>query len=195
MFDIDISGLSPGFHKVYFRSKNENRIWSLAYVQNVVKVAEDPIAPLTDIVAMEYFFDTDPGFGSGTPVAITAGAVANTTFDIDISGLDAGYHKVYYRTMSEDDVWSLAYIHNIVKVVVDPAIVAPDLVEVEYFIDTDPGFGNGTDVAISPADTIVDFTFGVDVSSFIPGEYDLYVRLKNEDENWSLINIIPFEAC
>ena len=46
---------------------------------------------------MEYYFDTDPGFGNGISVPLTAGTVTNTTFDIDVSGLSPGYHKVYFR--------------------------------------------------------------------------------------------------
>ena len=33
-----------------------------------------PSAP-TNIVAAEYFFDTDPGFGSGTNISITPGQI------------------------------------------------------------------------------------------------------------------------
>jgi hypothetical protein len=112
-FDIDISGLSTGFHKVYFRIKNENEVWSLNYIQNMVKVAEEAIPTSTDIVTMEYFYDTDPGFGNGTAVPITPDTVTNTAFDIDVSGLDAGHHKVYVRTKNENEVWSNNLQQNI----------------------------------------------------------------------------------
>jgi len=193
-FDIDISGLSTSFHKVYFRTKNENDIWSLIYVQNLVTVAEYPLAPSTDIVAMEYFFDTDPGFGNGTPVPVTADTVTNTAFDIDISGLEAGYHKVYFRTKNENEVWSLAYIQNLVKVSVEPLPESPDIVAMEYFIDADPGFGNGTDVPII-ADSLIDETFNIDVSALSPHDHNLYVRVMDENNSWSLIVVDTFNLA
>ena len=193
-FDIDISGLSTSFHKVYFRTKNENDIWSLNYIQNLVTVAEYPLAPSTDIVAMEYFFDTDPGFGNGTPVPVTADTVTNTAFDIDISGLEAGYHKVYFRTKNENEVWSLAYIQNLVKVSVEPLPESPDIVAMEYFIDADPGFGNGTDVPII-ADSLIDETFNIDVSALSPHDHNLYVRVMDENNSWSLIVVDTFNLA
>ncbi len=193
-FDIDISGLSTGFHKVYFRSKNENDVWSLNYIQNLVTVAEESIPPSTDIVAMEYFFDTDPGFGDGTDVPITSDTVTSTAFDIDISGLDAGHHKVYVRTKNENEVWGLAYIQNLVKVLVEPLPESPDIIAMEYFIDTDPGFGNGTDVPIT-ADSIIDETFSIDVSGLTPHDHNLYVRVMDENNSWSLIVVDTFNLA
>ena len=193
-FDIDISGLSTGFHKVYFRTKNENNVWSLSYIQNFMSVAEYPIAPSTDIVAMEYFFDIDPGFGSGTDVPITADTITNTAFDIDISGLDDGHHKVYFRTKNENEIWGLSYIQNLVKVSVEPLPESPDIIAMEYFIDEDPGFGNGTDVPIT-ADSLIDETFGIDVSGLSPHDHNLYVRVKDENNSWSLIVVDTFNLA
>lgn len=183
-FDIDISGLSPGYHKVYFRSKDENDRWTLNYVQNLVKVVEDPIAPSTNVIAMEYFFDTDPGFGNGISIPLISDTITNTVFDIDVSGLDAGYHKVYIRTKNESEVWNLSYIHNIVKVIEEPFEALPELLTLEYYFDNDPGFGNGKSVSISP-DSIVDLNFSIDISAEYPGDHNLYIRLKDENNIWS----------
>ncbi len=190
-FDIDISGLDAGYHKVYFRTRDENGTWSLIYVQNVVKVLEESITPSTDIVAMEYFFDTDPGFGNGTSVPVTSDTVISTAFDIDVSGLEAGYHKVYFRTKNENRIWSLAYIQNLVKVSVEPLPESPEMVALEYFFDTDPGFGNGTELTFSP-DSLLDLTFNTDLTGVSPGDHNMYIRMKDENNSWSLINVLPF---
>jgi len=193
-FDIDLSGLSTGFHKVYFRTKNENDVWSLNYIQNIVTVSEYPLAPSTDIVAMEYFFDTDPGFGNGTDVPLISDTVTSTAFDIDLSGLEAGHHKVYFRTKNENEIWSLAYIQNLVKVSAEPLPEAPDIIAMEYFIDEDPGFGNGTDVPIT-ADSLIDETFSIDVSALSPHDHNLYVRVMDENNSWSLIVVDTFNLA
>jgi len=187
-FDIDISGLTTGFHKAYFRAKNENDIWSLMYVQNLVKVAEESIPPSTDVVAAEYYFDTDPGYGNGTPVPVSSGVITSTAFDIDISGISPGFHKVYFRSMNENDGWSLNYIQNLVKVAEYPIESTPDVVAMEYFFDTDPGFRNGTSVPVIP-DSLTSTAFDIDVSGLDAGYHKVYFRTKNENEEWSLVYI------
>jgi len=85
----------------------------------------------------------------------------------------------------------LAYVQNLVKVTAGPEVIPPDIVAVEYYIDTDPGFGNGIQVAIS-GEPIIDFTFEADVSGVSAGDHDLYLRVKDENNRWSVINIFPF---
>jgi len=193
-FNIDLSGLSTGFHKVYFRTKNENEVWSLNYIQNVVKISEDLLSTAADIIAMEYFFDIDPGFGNGTDVPVISDTITNTAFNIDLSELDEGYHKVYFRTQNENRVWSLAYIQNLVKVVAGPTPESPGIIAMEYFIETDPGFGNGTDVPIT-ADSIIDETFSIDIAGLSPHDHNLYVRVKDENNSWSLIVVDTFNLA
>jgi len=191
-FNIDIFGLEPGFHKAYFRTKSENGAWSLSYFRNVFVMDGTTADTISDIVAMEYFFDTDPGFGNGMAIAVSADTITNTTFDIDISALDAGFHKVYFRVKDETGKWSLSLVEQVFRVIYGPAVDKPDIIAMEYFIDTDPGFGNGTNVSVN-ADPVVGLTFNVDISGSSSGEHILYVRTMDENNNWSLINVSPFE--
>ena len=65
------------------------------------------------------------------------------------------------------------------------ASLSQNVVQVEYFIDTDAGYGNNTiiDVTPSPDGT---FPFTVNLSSFLPGYHKLYIRTKDSDGKWSL---------
>ena len=184
-FDIDISGLEPGFHKAYFRTKSENGAWSLSYFRNVFVMDVTTADTITDIVAAEYFFDTDPGFGNGVSVAVAADTITSTTFDIDISGLEPGFHKAYFRTKSENGVWSLSYFRNVFVMDVTNADTISDIVTMEYFIDSDPGFGNGVAVALT-ADTVTSVSFTIDVSTLDYGFHKVYFRVKDEAGKWSL---------
>ena len=192
-FDIDISALEPGFHKVCFRVQDGNGNWSINNFKNIFVKDEPASNPPVDIVGMEYFFDTDPGFGNGTPVPVTAGSVASTTFDIDISGLEPGFHKVYFRTQDENGDWSISNFKNVF--VTDEPASNPlvDIVAMEYYIDSDPGFGNGINVPLGP-DTIIDATVDLDVSGTSAGPHDMYLRVMDANHSWSLINISPFEV-
>jgi hypothetical protein len=56
---------------------------------------------------VEYYIDTDPGYGNGTPVTITAATnIANLIFDADISTVPNGSHKLGIRSLDEYGAWS-----------------------------------------------------------------------------------------
>jgi hypothetical protein len=191
-FDIDISGLEPGFHKAYFRTKSETGAWSLSYFRNVFVMDGTTADTIFDIVAMEYFIDSDPGFGNGVAVAVTADTITNTIFIIDISTLDYGFHKVYFRVRDEAGKWSLSVLRNIFKVTNETTPDMPDIIAMEYFIDADPGFGDGTNVPLT-GDSLIETTFDINIAGVSSGEHYLYVRVMDENDSWSLISVSPFE--
>jgi hypothetical protein len=190
-FNLNLTGLDAGYHKVYFRFKDENNRWSHDYIKNITVVELIPPEAAPEIVDMEYFIDTDPGYGNGITVPVTSGKVIETTFAADISGLDAGYHKVYIRTQDSYGRWSLSHISNIVKVILSLPEAIAEMTTIEYFIDTDPGIGNGTAVSISPVG-VLDFTFEADLSGVSSGDHDLYVRIVDENGSWSMTHLLPF---
>ena len=59
-----------------------------------------------DVDRLEYFFDTDPGFGSGVAVTIAEGGTIDATFAPDISSLSAGFHVLYLRAKDTVGDWS-----------------------------------------------------------------------------------------
>ncbi len=190
-FTIDLSALDPGYHKVYFRVMDETDIWGHSYIHNIVRFSTVTPPSLPEIQALEYYFDNDPGFGNGTSVSVTSGYMIDETFEVDMSSLDAGYHKLYIRTMDANSDWSLACIHNLVRVVAGDPAEALNLVALEYFIDEDPGFGNGNSVAAGP-EPAIDMTFEADLSAIAPGEHTLFVRALDETGSWSLITESTF---
>jgi len=65
------------------------------------------------------------------------------------------------------------------------------ILNVEYFIDQDPGFGQGVSVPVSAgADIIADFA--VDLSGVEEGVHTLYVRARDAGGVWSLAQARPF---
>lgn len=138
-----------------------------------------------NITKVEYFFDTDPGYDAGTSVPLTPSPdFNNLNFNVDLTGLNDGIHRLFVRAKDENGVWSLANIHTFYK----DAIQAPlyNLTKVEYFMDTDPGAGNGTDVPFTPGPDISNLNFSIDLSSLSDGMHQLYVRTKNQQGQWSL---------
>ncbi len=88
------------------------------------RVSNDAQSP--DITELEYYFDTDPGFGYGTSVPVSPDTVTSTTFNLDISSLDAGIHYAFIRAKDADDVWSFVHKMIIQKVITLPVIPDKD---------------------------------------------------------------------
>jgi hypothetical protein len=124
----------------------------------------------------EYFFDSDPGPGNGTPLVIASPADPVTfTQTISTSGLLPGYHILFVRTRTSTGIWSL---YEPQEFKIDGGITSA-----EYFFDSDPGVGNGT--AISPASNLGTITETISTSTLPPGEHFLFIRTRH-DQEWSL---------
>ena len=109
------------------------------------------VCPAADIAGTEYFFDTDPGQGNGVGLSAADGAFDSQEdvdlFSIDTSLLKIDSHTLYVRFMSDEGVWGMAR-----PISYDPNFVSPAnfkitgekwITAAEYYIDTDPGSGNG----------------------------------------------------
>lgn len=138
-----------------------------------------------EIVQFEYFFDSDPGFGQGLPVTITPSSDLDLVFTADMNGLEDGWHKLFLRGKDNSGRWSLnglRYIYKQDNIIINPI---PDIVQFEYFFDTDPGFGHGSSVTISPGNQII-FDFTADMNGLNDGWHKLFIRGKDSNDCWSL---------
>ena len=183
-FSIDTSLLSNGIHTLYVRTRDMNLGWSIYFKQTFLVHDFTDLTVATQINGAEYFIDSDPGTGSGTTIPITPGFSLSESFSIDTSTLGNGIHTLYVRTKDEDDRWSLYFkqtflVHDFTNLTTPSQIIAA-----EYFIDTDPGTDNGSEIPITPG-------FSVSESLAIPaaisdGIHTLYIRTKDADDRWSL---------
>lgn len=137
---------------------------------------------------IEYFFDADPGYGSG--VSIDGIKEGQNTCQIDFSSLEAGVHIFNIRAQDSkanwSSVWSRAiYVYNL-----------HGFSRVEYFIDTDPGVGSA--ISVGPVagnkseQTIV---FDVDLSNLELGEHYLCVRGMDIFGQWTDLSKKMFTIC
>jgi hypothetical protein len=135
----------------------------------------------------EYFFDTDPGEGLGTAIAVGPADSVNISMPISIASLSVGYHNLFVRVMTMDTFnhWSLYEGRNFY--IQAPVVTAPaaKIQAAEYFFDTDPGVGLGTAIASPTADS-VNITNSISVNALTPGFHNLFVRAQNTNGSWSL---------
>ncbi len=189
MFNVDVSTLMPGIHTLSIRSKDDQGTWSLTQNQYLYKfppLINNNVLPT--LVKLEYFVDTDPGFGNGIQIPFVGGYLINgLPFNALISNLSEGLHTLYIRGLDATGRWSLTQNQYLYKF--PPVIngnVSPAITRLEYFVDTDPGFGLGTNIPITSDSVITNFSFNTSVASLAPGLHTLYIRSLDATGRWSL---------
>ena len=169
----------------------------LAYAQDPAYPPAPPTA--LNIVAAEYFIDTDPGFSLGTAIAITPGTpINNTPVSINVNGLSVGIHRIFIRTRNAEGRWSLVavkdFLYNQDPVYAAPPAAPQPVTAVEYFIDIDPGAGNGTAIPITPAVDLHNISAVLNTNGLSAGIHRLYIRTRNNEGQWSITNVKDFSV-
>ncbi|MFT4062584.1 MAG: T9SS type A sorting domain-containing protein [Edaphocola sp.] len=196
---VDISSLATGVHRIYVRTKNANGNWSLTNVATFFILPQSVVFPANaaaaNVTAAEYFIDTDPGLGSGTGITLTGGSnVTASNVAVDISSLAVGVHRIYVRTKNANGNWSLSNVATFyveaVSVSIPPNASVGSISALEYFFDTDPGFGNGTMVSITPTTNLSNYSITADISTLQQDTtHTLYIRAL---DGWSLTTTTTF---
>ena len=106
-FNIPIpESLMPGIHVLSIRVKNANQYWSLSGKKIFYL---NPSPSNSEVVAIEYFFDEDPGFGLGFSLAVNPAQSIDLPVEISIpETLENGDHIIYMRVKDSNDRWSLS---------------------------------------------------------------------------------------
>jgi hypothetical protein len=195
--NIDPATVSEGIHTFYIRSKNADGSWSHTNRLLFNKPANNGATAIAaNLITVEYFIDVDPGYGNGTTILVPAGTTdyANQIVNINPATVSDGIHTFYIRSKNADGSWS----HTNRLLFNKPenngaAAVAANLTTVEYFIDVDPGYGNGTTITV-PAGT-TDYAnqiINLDPSTINDGVHVFYIRSKNANGTWSHTNKLFF---
>lgn len=143
-----------------------------------------------DITRVEYFFDTDPGFGNGISIPLTSAVDVSKDFIIPLTAVSTGFHTVHLRAKNLSGHWSLPLSRTVFVQVNTQSNNPFPLKKIEYFLDTDPGFGNA--ISLSVSTTQVDQTVIADLSAAAPGFHILYMRSQDINNQWSLPFTKPF---
>ncbi|MBF9219603.1 CARDB domain-containing protein [Hymenobacter ruricola] len=218
-YTASLAGLAPGFHTLYTRVREQRpaevnplgplgplgasadagqpaywparAAWSIAHVRPVYV---GPVGTgLDNLTYLEYFFDTDPGYRLGHGVALTAPAPGiDQTYMADLSGLAPGFHTMYTRVKNASGAWSISHVQPIYVGPASGGGAASSLTYAEYYLDTDPGYGQGTRVNFATPGPSIDQDFVADLSGVANGIHTLFVRVRNAAGAWSLVNVKPF---
>ncbi len=191
-FTPDISALSVGEHELSVRAKDAFGVWT-DVMSRKFKIVETsvpaPPAPVTgDLARLEYFFDTDPGYGKGHPLLNPT--IGTNSYQMSFDGVEAGAHVLYIRAQEKSGIWSPTmsrplYVRNSSN---------GNIVALEYFIDdADPGEGKAIVVTL-PANTAKPFTFDAATDGLAIGKHMFNLRAKDDTGKWSVLKSVPFEV-
>lgn len=182
-FLVDIQTLSKGFHFINIRACVDSGKWSQT-IQRIFYVFNAQANVDKEITNLEYFIDADPGFGLATLVSVSSpGNNITIDFSATIKSLSEGFHFINLRAQDKLGKWSQP-VQRIFYVFKPQSDADVKINGVEYFIDTDPGFGMGTPVVIPSPGNDLSLNFVVDVTTLNDGDHILYVRSKNTRNHW-----------
>ncbi|MCP9768786.1 hypothetical protein EGI22_12740 [Lacihabitans sp. LS3-19] len=185
-----LNTVADGFHFISIRAKDANNKWSAVAVRPFYKEAIST-ASIPNITALEYFIDADPGYGLATSVAVTAGSPMSQNFTFALPNtVTDGFHFLSVRAKDANNKWSVVAVRPFYKESTVSSSI-PNIVAMEYFIDTDPGYGAATAVAVSP-DSPVTVNFTAALTSLGLGTHKISIRAKDINNKWSVVGIKDF---
>jgi hypothetical protein len=133
----------------------------------------------------EYFIDSDPGFGKAVSVPVTIpGKRVSLSFNVNASGLSQGFHMMVVRAHDELGRWSntrqqVFYYYRAIPP------VSSNITGIEYFIDTDPGFGKGMPFSVAVPGSRVTADFIANLNGLTSGDHIIYIRARDALKRWS----------
>lgn len=183
-FNINTNSLSIGFHTLGIRVQQNSGLWSHAN-HTIFYIA--PIVPTaSNLVSAEYFFDSDPGFGNGTPIAFTPGSTVNIpALNVNIGSLSPGFHFISFRFRDNLGKWTHASAQSFYVIPPVTTDAATSIIQMEYFINTDLGPGNNTSIPITagnPQSNSLPVTIPGTLTS---GFHQIGFRYRDNKNRWS----------
>lgn len=184
---INTEGMALGEHELFVRACDALGQWTDVESRKftIVEASGEEPEIQGDLARMEYFFDTDPGYGNAFP--LKQARTGENTYEMSFESLTSGYHLLNIRAQDETGKWSTVmsrplYVTNPLKVTA-----------VEFFIDDDPGEGQAVAVPL-PDDLSVAFAFQVPAVPLEVGEHRICVRAKGLDGLWTLVTTKTFSV-
>ncbi|MBA4850283.1 3-coathanger stack domain-containing protein [Emticicia sp. BO119] len=194
--DLPVSNIQNGFHFLGVRAKDSQNTWSTTVIRPFLKehILISSI-PVGFVDRLEYFIDTDPGSGNGTAVPFTANTSNDIVFTVPLSAVSEGMHRISVRARDNDGQWSTVVVRPFIKATIPTAGSLSNMVQVEYFIDFDPGFGNAAAVSFQPGSQINNLNIMANLTGIPVGTHKLFVRAKNALGIWGTVGMREFTIC
>ena len=185
------TGVTPGFHLMGVRVGTGAGGWSVTQCSPVIVFpsVNTVSASQNQITHIEYFWGNDPGFGAGTNVSVS---LTNESVIVPLTvpgNLAPGYYLLGVRARTGVAGWSNTHIQPFV--VWSPTVnpggqTGGQIVKLEYYIDADPGVGNGVSLTYTPnPGKDITSMSNLDIGALPAGNHVFYVRALDSYGQWS----------
>lgn len=148
---------------------------------------------------IEYFWDTDPGTGAGIALTATDGAIDQALEESMANPVNqpsgTGAHTLNVRALGQNGWGPVTKYPVFVQANVAPTLrTQPQLAQMEYFWDTDPGTGAG--IALTAIDGAFDQALEQSLANPANkpvglGAHTLHIRAKNAAGIWGPVTRFP----
>ena len=177
---IDISGLTPGLHKILVRVKDNLGIWS-NQMARIFFVSPPGRTDATSITKREFWLDDK---------IAARQTIDDTPAVIDISALDAGLHMMTMRVQDDKGIWS-NQVARTFYVAPKPAPAAT-LTKYMYWIDSDREHAVMGDIEDEGEQQ---FVIDLEPLSLEEGDHTLTLAVLNSKGAWSNIATEAFSVA
>lgn len=192
-FSVGLAEVSDGFHILYIRAKDDSGRWSPTYPKPFFKGTASREPP-PNIIKMEYFIDTDPGYGKGADISLSTTSNITKLFSVDLTSVDNGFHILYVRSQDANSSWSLTYARPFLKEATSSLDASPDIVSIEWFFSSDTIDSQVFTYTDFPPSDRVDTDFPVDLSHLNPDKtYNIHAYAKDANGGRSLEFVHEFD--
>lgn len=162
-------------------------VWCLAGLIWASSLSAQP-----NLNRVEYYIDMDPGYGQATSIPFPPGpSLTNFALNLNPGSLTSGVHILGIRARDANGGWSLDNKWLFVKPYpadsTGPGPV-PNLNKIEYYLDTDPGYGKATAIPFSPGTGVANAALNINPGSVTSGVHILCIRAQDANGRWSLDN-------
>jgi hypothetical protein len=173
---VMLSAIPQGYHVLGYRAKDAQGHWSITTLYSFYTVPATP----TGIVASEFFMDTDPGNGNATGIPVAVGSDNVLKYVVPLSNSNIGFHIMGLRSKDNKGTWSHTLLYPFYVVAATPTSIIAN----EYFVDTDPGYGNANSIPVAVNNNNV-LTYTVPLSSYSAGFHIMGLRSEDNKRTWS----------
>ena len=143
-----------------------------------------------NITRVEYFIDTDPGFGAALSIPVAAAPdIADFSVSIPLASATEGFHNLFLRSLDANGNWSVTNKTAFYKTVFS---ALPNILKAEYFIDADPGFGAGNNIPVTASSNLQDRSVVIPLAGVSDGFHNVYIRSLDANGRWSVTNKMAF---
>ncbi len=180
----NLASLNSGMHYISIRSADISGRWGVQ-INRLFYYAK--MQSSSSVSKAEYFIDTDLGFGKAKPFTV-ANPGNELTLDVtnDLAGLETGMHQIVIRAGDAEGRWGSS-INRTFYFVKIPVLAEANITHLEYFYDSDPGFGKGIAISASTPGKEVSFSFDANLSGITSGNHIIYIRAKNALNQWGQV--------